>query len=131
MRASRFTTAAVALALLGCLVAFAAPVALYARPGPRGSIALSALVGAVFAGKNAADLRERGHPRFAAATMATALGAWLIVAPLQYERLADPLIAFVQFGGMLLAAFSAYTALVALELYLGDADIPEEEWHYL
>lgn len=132
MRPSRFTTAAVALALLGCVVAFAAPLALGARPGPRGSIALSALVGAVFAGKNAADLRERGYPRFAAATMATALGAWLIVAPLQYENVADPLIALVQFGGMLLAAFSAYTALVALELFLDDGDGDEDgEWQYL
>lgn len=131
MESSRFTWAAASLALLGCVVAFVAPIALDARPGPRGSITLSALVGAVFAAKNVLDLRARGYPRFAAAVMATGLGTWLIVAPLQYQNVSDPLTALVQFGGMLLAAFSAYTALVALELYLGDVDLPEEDWRYL
>lgn len=132
MHASRFTTAAVVLVLLGCLVAFLGPLVLGARPGPRGSITLSALVAAVFAAKNADTLRRRQRPRLAAAVMATLLGLWLIVAPLQYEGVADPLTAVTQFGGMLVAAFSAYTALVALEGYLGDVDAvsTEEDWSY-
>lgn len=126
MRDSRFTTAALVLALIGCVVAFVGPLALDANPGARGSITLSAVVAAVFAGKNWLDFRDRAIPRFAAAVMATALGAWLIVAPLRYESVADPLIATAQFGGMLVAAFSAYTALVALEAFLGDGAAGED-----
>ncbi|MFC6975399.1 hypothetical protein ACFQL1_13260 [Halomicroarcula sp. GCM10025709] len=40
MQASRFTAAAAAVALLGCLVAFVAPLALGAGPGIRGSVTL-------------------------------------------------------------------------------------------
>ncbi|MFC7075509.1 hypothetical protein [Haloarcula halophila] len=130
MQTSRFTTASAAVALLGCLVAFVAPLALGASPGIRGSVTLSAVVGAVFAGKNAQTIRDRGRPRFAAGVMATVLGAWLIVAPLQYEAVGPALTATTQFGGMCLAAFSAYTALVAIEGYLGDTDAPGDDTGY-
>ncbi|WP_324663501.1 hypothetical protein [Haloarcula sediminis] len=120
MDASRFTVASAVVALLGCLVAFVAPLALDAQPGIRGSVTLSAVVGAVFAGKNFLTVRDRGLPSFAAGVMATALGLWLIVAPLQYNIVGAPLTALTQFGGMCLAAFSAYTALVAVESFFGD-----------
>ncbi|WP_262175154.1 hypothetical protein [Haloarcula laminariae] len=119
MDASRFTVASAVVALLGCLVAFVAPLALGAQPGIRGSVTLSAVVGAVFAGKNFQTIRERGVPSLAAGTMATVLGLWLIVAPLQYETVGAPLTAVTQFGGMCLAAFSAYSALVAVERVFG------------
>lgn len=122
MDASRFTRAATVVALLGCLIAFVGPLALGAQPGARGSITLSAIVAAVFAVQNAQSVRDRGRPRFAAAVMATVLGTWLILAPLQYDAVGAPLTAVTQFGGMLVAAFSAYTALVAVERYLGDAE---------
>lgn len=130
MQASRFTAAAAAVALLGCLVAFVAPLALGAGPGIRGSVTLSAVVGAIFAAKNAQTIRDRGRPRFAAGVMATALGAWLIVAPLQYQDVNAALTATTQFGGMCLAAFSAYTALVAIEGYMGDTDTPGDDTGY-
>lgn len=119
MNASRFTVASATVALLGCLIAFVAPLALAAQPGIRGSVTLSAVVGAVFAGKNFLTVRDRGYPSFAAGVMATALGLWLIVAPLQYDIVGAPLTALTQFGGMCLAAFSAYTALVAVEGFFG------------
>ena len=72
-------------------------------------------LGAVFAGKNVLTIRERAVPSFAAGVMATVLDLWLIVAPLQYESVGPALTAVTQFGGMCLAAFSAYTALVAVE----------------
>ena len=122
MEASRFTVASAVLALIGCVVAFVGPLVLGANPGIRGSVTLSAVVGAVFAGKNALTIRDRERPRFAAAVLATAVGTWLIIAPLQYEDVSAPLIATTQFAGMLLAAFSAYTALVAVEWYLGDPE---------
>ncbi|MFC6975398.1 hypothetical protein ACFQL1_13255 [Halomicroarcula sp. GCM10025709] len=62
--------------------------------------------------------------------MATMLGLWLIVAPLQYEGVEPALTATTQFGGMCLAAFSAYTALVAIEGYLGESDAPEDDTGY-
>ena len=122
MDVSRFTVASAVVALLGCLIAFVAPLALGAQPGIRGSVTLSAVVGAVFAGKNFLTIRERGVPSFAAGVMATVLGLWLIVAPLQYETVGAPLTALTQFGGMCLAAFSAYTALVAVEGFFGAGD---------
>jgi len=122
MEPSRFTVASGAVALLGCLVAFVGPLALGAEPGIRGSVTLSAVVGAVFAGKNMLTIRSLGAPSFAAGVMATVLGLWLIVAPLQYAAVEAALIAVVQFGGMCLAAFSAYTALVAVEGFLGAGD---------
>lgn len=126
MEPSRFTVASAALALLGCVVAFVGPLVLGADPGVRGSVTLSAVVGAVFAGKNALTIRDHGRPRFAASVLATAVGTWLIIAPLQYEGVSDPLTATTQFAGMLLAAFSAYTALVAIEWYLGDPEAVDE-----
>jgi phosphate/sulfate permease len=126
METSRFTLASGVVALLGCLVAFVGPLALGASPGIRGSVTLSAVVGAVFAGKNMLTIRQRGAPSFAAGAMATVLGLWLIVAPLQYETVGAPLTALTQFGGMCLAAFSAYTTLVAVERFFvadaGDRD---------
>jgi len=122
MEATRFTVASGVVALLGCLVAFVGPLALEAGPGIRGSVTLSAVVGAVFAGKNFLTIRERGVPSFAAGVMATVLGLWLIVAPLQYNSVGAPLTALTQFGGMCLAAFSAYTALVAVEGFFGAGD---------
>lgn len=119
METDRFTTAAIVLPLLGCVVAFVGPLALGAGPGIRGSVTLSAVVGAVFAGKNAVVTRDRGRPELAASAMATVLGLWLIVAPLQYESVGAALTALTQFGGMLLAAFSAYAGIVAVEWYLG------------
>ncbi|MBX0322253.1 hypothetical protein EGH21_04305 [Halomicroarcula sp. F13] len=130
MKASRFTVASAVVALLGCLVAFVGPLALGANPGVRGSVTLSAVVGAVFAGKNFQTVRERGRPRFAAAVMATILGLWLILAPLQYQTVGAPLTAVTQFGGMCLAAFSAYTALVAVEYYLGEPEFAEDDVGY-
>ena len=127
MTPSRFTVASAAVALLGCLVAFVGPLALGADPGIRGSVTLSAVVGAVFAGKNALTVRERGAPSFAAGVMATVLGLWLIVAPLQYESVGPALTAVTQFGGMCLAAFSAYTALVAVELFFGNRTDGDED----
>jgi len=126
MQPSRFTVGSGVVALLGCLIAFVGPLALGAQPGIRGSVTLSAVVGAVFAGKNMLTIRGYGVPSFAAGVMATVLGLWLIVAPLQYESVGPPLTALTQFGGMCLAAFSAYTALVAVERFFvaesGDAD---------
>ncbi|MFC7027345.1 hypothetical protein ACFQJ5_06660 [Halomicroarcula sp. GCM10025324] len=122
MQASRFTRASAVVALLGCLVAFVGPLALGANPGIRGSVTLSAVVGAIFAGKNFLTIRERGRPRLAAGVMATAVGVWLIIAPLQYQNVQPALTALTQFGGMCLAAFSAYTALVAVEYYMGESD---------
>ena len=127
MDASRFTVASGVVALLGCLIAFVGPLALGAQPGIRGSVTLSAVVGAVFAGKNFLTIRERGVPSFAAGVMATVLGLWLIVAPLQYETVGAPLTALTQFGGMCLAAFSAYTALVAVEGFVGAGGSGEED----
>ncbi|MFB6309199.1 MAG: hypothetical protein ABEH35_07705, partial [Haloarculaceae archaeon] len=126
MQASRFTTWSAVVALIGCVVVFlGAALSFGLKPGPRGSFGLSALVGAVFAVQNLQSVRGRGRPRFAAAVMATALGAWLIIAPLQYG-IRGVLTAVTQFGGMLLAAFSAYTALVAVEGYLGDVEGSDE-----
>lgn len=127
MDASRFTVASAVVALLGCLVAFVGPLALGAGPGIRGSVTLSAVVGAVFAGKNFRTIRERGVPSFAAGVMATVLGLWLIVAPLQYDTVGAPLTALTQFGGMCLAAFSAYTALVAVEGFFGASEADHME----
>jgi len=127
MGATRFTVASGVVALLGCVVAFVGPLALNAQPGIRGSVTLSAVVGAVFAGKNFLTIRERGVPSFAAGVMATVLGLWLIVAPLQYETVDAPLTALTQFGGMCLAAFSAYTALVAVEGFFGAGGAGEAE----
>lgn len=127
MEVSRFTVASAIVALLGCLIAFVGPLALNAQPGIRGSVTLSAVVGAVFAGKNALTIRERGVPSFAAGVMATVLGLWLIVAPLQYESVGAPLTALTQFGGMCLAAFSAYTALVAVEGFFGAGASTDDE----
>ena len=127
MEVSRFTVASAIVALLGCLIAFVGPLALNAQPGIRGSVTLSAVVGAVFAGKNALTIRERGVPSFAAGVMATVLGLWLIIAPLQYESVGAPLTALTQFGGMCLAAFSAYTALVAVEGFFGAGASTDDE----
>lgn len=127
MQASRFTKASAVVALLGCAVAFVGPLALGAGPGIRGSVTLSAVVGAVFAGKNFLTIRERGRPRFAAGVMATAVGLWLIIAPLQYQSVEPALTAVTQFGGMCLAVFSAYTGLVALEFYWGDPDVVTDD----
>jgi hypothetical protein len=113
MDADRFTTAAAVVALLGCPLAAVAPFTLNAAPGPRGGIAFSGLVGAVFAGYNLYAIVTEGRPQFAAAVMATAFGTWLILAPLQYT-VAAPLTATTQFAGMLLAAFSGFTALEVL-----------------
>ena len=131
MQASRFTTASAIVALLGCVVAFVGPFALGSNPGIRGSVTLSAVVGAVFAGKNFLTIRGRGHPRLAAGVMATAVGTWLILAPLQYQNVQPALTAVTQFGGMCLAAFSAYTALVAIEYYLGESDVAADDAGYL
>lgn len=127
MDASRFTVASAVVALLGCVVAFVAPLVLGAQPGIRGSVTLSAVVGAVFAGKNFRTIRDRGVPSFAAGVMATVLGLWLIVAPLQYDMVGAPLTALTQFGGMCLAAFSAYTALVAVEGFFGGGSTGSDE----
>jgi|GEM_PF-666159 phosphate/sulfate permease len=127
MDVSRFTVASAVVALLGCVVAFVGPLALGAQPGIRGSVTLSAVVGAVFAGKNFLTIRERGVPSFAAGVMATVLGLWLIVAPLQYETVGAPLTALTQFGGMCLAAFSAYTALVAVEGFFGASGTADDD----
>ncbi|MFC6756353.1 MULTISPECIES: hypothetical protein [Haloarcula] len=127
MDASRFTVASGVVALVGCLIAFVAPLALDAQPGIRGSVTLSAVVGAVFAGKNFLTIREHGRPSFAAGMMATVLGLWLIVAPLQYDIVGAPLTALTQFGGMCLAAFSAYTALVAVEGFFSSGETTDGE----
>ena len=55
------------------------------------------------------------------------LGLWLIVAPLQYQSVGAPLTALAQFGGMCLAAFSAYTALVAVEGFFGASEADHRE----
>jgi hypothetical protein len=103
--ATRFTTAAATLALLACPLAFVAPLLLGAPAGPRGSVALSALVGGVFAGYDLVTVRREGRPRFAAA---------VILAPLQYE-VGTAMTATTQFAGMVLASFSGYAALEAIE----------------
>ncbi|PSP86330.1 hypothetical protein BRC83_01330 [Halobacteriales archaeon QS_1_68_17] len=112
--ATRFTTAAATLALLACPLAFVAPLLLGAPAGPRGSVALSALVGGVFAGYDLVTVRREGRPRFAAAVMAAVFGGWLILAPLQYE-VGTAMTATTQFAGMVLASFSGYAALEAIE----------------
>lgn len=115
MQGRRFTQASVALALVGCAVALVGALAFLAPSTTQASLAFAALLGTAFAAKNAHTVARRGYPRFAAATVAAMVGAWLVVAPLRYTGVSDAMTGTVQAGGGLLAAFSGYTALLAIE----------------
>jgi hypothetical protein len=112
---SRFSTAAAALALVGCLVAAVGPLVFDATVALRGSVVGSAVVGGIFAGYNLYAVRASGQPRLAAGVLTTLLGLWLIAAPLVYVA-GDALTAVVQSGGSLVAAFGGYTAGESVEL---------------
>jgi len=109
----RFLLASAALALAGCVVAAATPLAAGASRAFVGSIVASGAVGAVFAGRNLQLYRERGRPSIPAASLTTVFGVWLVVAPLQYDPGAAAT-AGVQFGGMLVGAFGAYVLVAGL-----------------
>ena len=81
---TRFTTAASALALVGCCCIVVAPLVLGATPAFRGNAVGSGVVGAVFAGYNRYMMRASGQPRLAAGLMTGSFGGWFIAAPLVY-----------------------------------------------
>ena len=109
---TRFTTAASALALVGCCCIVVAPLVLGATPAFRGNAVGSGVVGAVFAGYNLYTMRASGHPCLAASLMTGSFGGWFIAAPLVYP-VGDVLTAVVQSCGMLTAAFGGYAAVEA------------------
>ena len=109
---TRFTTAARALALVGCCCIVVAPLVLGATPAFRGNAVGSGVVGAVFAGYNLYTMRASGHPCLAAGLMTGSFGGWFIAAPLVYP-VGDVLTAVVQSCGMLTAAFGGYAAVEA------------------
>ena len=80
---ARFTTAASALALVGCCC-IVAPLVLAATPAFRGNPVDSGVVGAVFAGYNRCTVRASVHPCLAAGLTTGSSGGWLIAAPLVY-----------------------------------------------
>ena len=82
---TRFTTAASALALVGCCCIVVAPLVLGATPAFRGNAVGSGVVGAVFAGYNLYTVRASGQPRLAAGLMTAIFGGWFIASPLVYS----------------------------------------------
>ncbi|MFB6168951.1 MAG: hypothetical protein ABEJ43_08920 [Haloferacaceae archaeon] len=120
MNATRFTAAAVLVAVVAPSLALVAAVALGPTTAFQGSIALSALVTLVFAGHNLQSVRKTGSTSFASGAVAALLGAWLAVAPVVYDAGFLPT-AITQFAGLLTATFSAHAALGVVGRALGDA----------
>jgi hypothetical protein len=131
--ATRFTAAAVVVAVAAPLLALVAAVALGPTAAFQGSIAVSALVTLVFAGHNLWAVRTTGSTSFASGAVAALLGAWLAAAPVVYDAGFLPT-AVTQVAGLLTATFSAHAALGVVGRALGDAstatvrdsDPPEE-----
>ena len=82
---TRFTTAASALALVGCCCIAVASLVLGATPAFRGNAVGSGVVGAVFAGYNLYTVRASGQPRLATGLMTAIFGGWFIASPLVYS----------------------------------------------
>jgi predicted ABC-type exoprotein transport system permease subunit len=122
--ASRFTAAAVVVAVVAPLLALVAAVALGPTVAFQGSIALSALVTLVFAVHNLQSVRTTGSTSFASGTVTALLGVWLAVAPVVYDAGFLPT-AITQFAGLLTATFSAHAALSVVGRALGDASTRE------
>jgi predicted ABC-type exoprotein transport system permease subunit len=122
--ATRFTAAAVVVAVVAPLVALVAAVALGPTVAFQGSIALSALVTLVFAGHNLRSVRQTGSASFASGAVTALLGTWLAVAPVVYDAGFLPT-AITQLAGLLTATFSAHTALEVVDRTLSDASVTD------
>lgn len=120
MDASRFTAAAVVVAVVAPLLALGAAVALGPTVAFQGSIALSALVTLVFAGHNLQVVRTTGSTSFGSGAVTALLGVWLAFAPVVYDAGFLPT-AVTQFAGLLTATFSGQAALSVVGRALGDA----------
>lgn len=114
-QAPQFTLAAGAVALLGCLLAVAAPYLGDAPASFRGSLTAAGLVGTVFAAQQLRLIREEGRPRLPAATITMLFGLSFLVAPLLYSEVGFVVTAVAQSAGLLTAAFGGYTAVEGLE----------------
>ncbi|MFB6146475.1 MAG: hypothetical protein ABEJ08_02185 [Halobacteriaceae archaeon] len=110
---TQFDRASTVLALAGPVVAVAGVLGFEATAAFRGSVAGSAVVALVFAGYGASGVLRGDENRPAAATVAAVFGVWLVSAPLLYGA-SGAVVGAVQTGGLLLAAFEGYLALVAL-----------------
>jgi hypothetical protein len=116
MRPTRFTSVASAIALTSVLLGGFGPAAVGAERALAASLAVSAVVGAVFAAYNVYSVREYGQPRLAAAFLTTVFGLWLVAAPILYDASGFAVLATAQGFGTLVASFGGYTAIEALEL---------------
>jgi hypothetical protein len=112
MDESRFTLFATAVPVVGLLLALVGAF-VGSSVAFRGSIAVSALVGLVFAVHHLQSVRRTGAPQFATGAVVTGFGGWLVAAPLLYDVGFLPT-ASVQFSGLLLLTFGGHTALDAV-----------------
>jgi hypothetical protein len=110
---SLFLRGSAAIALVGCLLAAATPLATGASTAFVGSIVTSGVLGVVFAGRNLQLLRDRGRVSLPAATLTLIFGGWFMVAPLLYDVGFLPT-GGVQFAGTLIATFAAYVVVAGL-----------------
>lgn len=124
MDASRFTAAAVVVAVVAPLLALVTAVAIGPSAAFQGSIALSALVTLVFAGHNLQVVRTTGSTSFGSGAVAALLGVWLAFAPVIYDA-GFLSTAVTQFAGLLTATFSGQAALSVVGRALGDASARE------
>lgn len=111
---TQFGRVASVLAAVGALLAVAVP---FVLGGPRPflrSVVGSGVLALVFAADNAVWVAWFEEPRFAPGILAAAIGAWLVAAPLVYGT-TGTIVGGVQAAGALVAAFSAYTVLEAVE----------------
>lgn len=116
MRPTRFTSIASVVALASVVLGGLGPAVVGAERGLAASLAVSGLVGGVFAAYNVYSVREYGQPRLAAAFLTTIFGLWLVAAPIIYGASGFAVLAIPQGFGMLAASFGGYTAIEALEL---------------
>lgn len=110
---SSFLSVSAVIALLGCVLAAATPLAVGASAAFSGSVVTSGVLDVVFAARNLQLLRGKGRVSLPAAVLTLIFGVWFMLAPLLYD------VGFlatggVQLAGTLIATFAAYVAVAGL-----------------
>lgn len=109
-----FLTVSLVVVASGVLIGILTPIVAGTGSAFRGSIVASGLVGLVFALQHLRRFRWDSQPHLPEAAVTTVFGGWFIVAPLLYS-VGFVAIAGVQFAGLLVASFSGYLALAAID----------------
>lgn len=117
----RFVLGAAVVAVLAPVLTLVSPYLGASPTAFRGSVVATSLVAIVFAVQHLRRVRATGGPRLAPATIVAVFGLWYVLAPILYgtDEIAFAPTAGVHFGGLLLAAFGAYSAIEALDRSLG------------